>query len=166
MGLSAVREKPAFSSFESIPPWLFVFFSESNSSSSLAAAHSTGTMAEKKLIRITPRFDVGHHEMNRRSLDAKLKWWRGEIARGFRCSICWLRHYECYCPQFEVRKQYYAATECLQHVSVVMYYHYQELGRSANTAHVMQAVCPSSHFQVVIYGDTTAEQQLVQVITP
>ena len=121
-------------------------------------------MTDKKMVRITPRFDVSHHEMNRRSCAAKMKWWQGEIERGFRCSICWLRHYECYCPQFTERKQHYAETTCLQHVSVVMYYHYQELGRSANTAHVMQAVCPSNHFQVVIYGDVTAEQQLVKVL--
>lgn len=45
-----------------------------------------------------------------------------------------------------------------------MYYHYQELGRSANTAHLMEAVCPSNHFERVVFGDTEAEKKLVQDI--
>ena len=45
-----------------------------------------------------------------------------------------------------------------------MYYHYQELGRSANTAHLMEAVCPSKHFERVVFGDTEAEKKLVQDI--
>lgn len=45
-----------------------------------------------------------------------------------------------------------------------MYYHYQELGRSANTAHIFEAVCPSKNFERVVFGDTEAEKKLVQDI--
>lgn len=45
-----------------------------------------------------------------------------------------------------------------------MYYHYQELGRSANTAHLYEAVCPSAKFEKVVFGDTEAEVKLVQDI--
>ena len=45
-----------------------------------------------------------------------------------------------------------------------MYYHYQELGRSANTAHLFEAVCPTKNFEKVIFGDTQAEIQLVNDI--
>jgi hypothetical protein len=45
-----------------------------------------------------------------------------------------------------------------------MYYHYQELGRSANTAHLYEAVCPTAKFEKVVFGDTEAETKLVQDI--
>ena len=45
-----------------------------------------------------------------------------------------------------------------------MYYHYQELGRSANTAHLFEAICPTKNFEKVIFGDTKAEIQLVNDI--
>ena len=45
-----------------------------------------------------------------------------------------------------------------------MYYHYQELGRSANTAHLYEAVCPTAKFEKVVFGDTEAEVKLVQDI--
>ena len=45
-----------------------------------------------------------------------------------------------------------------------MYYHYQEIGRSANTAHLMQAVCPHTNFSHLILGDTESEIQLINEI--
>ena len=45
-----------------------------------------------------------------------------------------------------------------------MYYHYQELGRSANTAHLFEAVCPRSNYETLIFGDTLGEIGLVQDI--
>ena len=43
-----------------------------------------------------------------------------------------------------------------------MYYHYQELGRSANTAHLFEAVCPNGNYERLIFGDTLGEISLVQ----
>ena len=95
--------------------------------------------------------------MNRRSFDVKTRWWQEQTASGFRCHVCWLRHYECFCATISARRRHYT----LQHVQVLMYYHYQELGRSANTAHLLEALCPPSAFQKVVFGDTVAEQRLV-----
>jgi DTW domain-containing protein YfiP len=107
-------------------------------------------------------FETDHHEMNRRSFAIKTAWWQEQTATGFRCPVCWLRHYECFCEAINARRQHYNAPEyALQHVQVLMYYHYQELGRSANTAHLLEALCPPAAFEKIVYGDTVAEQRLV-----
>lgn len=105
--------------------------------------------------------------MNRISYLAKRQWWHQETKEtNERCSKCWLRHYDCYCTSLDARKQYYAEQQRIgqgmQHVITCMYYHYQEIGRSANTAHLLEAICPAEQFEVVIFGDVEAEQKLVR----
>ena len=113
------------------------------------------------------RFSVQHHEKNRISYNEKMKWWENETSNE-RCRTCWLRHYDCYCTSLNKRRQHYIEQQQqgrgLQHVTTCMYYHYQEMGRSANTAHLLEAICPPEQFQVVMFGDVDAEQQLVHEI--
>lgn len=108
-------------------------------------------------------FSIHHHELNRKSCEIKLAWWENEISQGRRCGRCWLRNYECFCDQFDViaaeRPTVVSAED--EKAKVCMYYHYQEIGRSANTAHVFQAL---NSCETVIYGDSTAEIKLLNDI--
>jgi DTW domain-containing protein YfiP len=64
----------------------------------------------------------------------------------------------------ERRKHYEdEGSQRISKVKVCMYYHYQEIGRSANTAHLFGALCPSAT-ESIIFGDVAKEQQLVREI--
>lgn len=49
-------------------------------------------------------------------------------------------------------------------VEVIMYYSHQEIGRSANTAHYLQAICPSICSNAIIHGDVDKEIALMDQI--
>ena len=103
-----------------------------------------------------------------------------------RCDKCWLRRYNCYCKSFDDIRH------CINEISsgknaeiiqtgqsihvlpdVFMYYHYSEIGRSANTAHVLEALLSPSeqsdqkiNCYSAIFGDAVAEAVLVQQMRP
>lgn len=78
-----------------------------------------------------------------------------------RCGTCWLRHHQCYCKTANVRRDYYQPkldTE-YSNCEIIMYYHYMEIGRSANTAHFFQMLCPSIT-STLMFGDVENETKL------
>jgi hypothetical protein len=51
----------------------------------------------------------------------------------------------------------------LPSITVTIYYHYHEIGRSANTMHILEILCPSL-CQNIILGDIDKESKLLQRI--
>ena len=54
-----------------------------------------------------------------------------------------------------------------------MYYHYSEIGRSANTAHVLEAILEKHHQEdmplectSLVFGDSVAEADIVEQMKP
>ena len=116
-----------------------------------------------------------HHSSVIVSAKNKLRSWQEKVEVGpddeknytehasthCRCSTCWLKRHQCYCSFGSFRRDYYATkleTE-YSNCEIIIYYHYQEIGRSANTAHVFQMLCPSIT-STLLYGDVEAEGKL------
>jgi DTW domain-containing protein YfiP len=112
-------------------------------------------------------FDIDHHHLNRDSCAKKIAWWKEEIATGKRCGVCWLRPYDCFCGDISsIRRDMNACIEnddILAKVRVGLYYHYQELGRSANTAHLLEVVAPSI-CENLVFGDSANELKFMKEI--
>jgi DTW domain-containing protein YfiP len=110
-------------------------------------------------------FDVDHHELNRISYNAKVAWWQEEQATGKRCALCWLRPHECFCSTLRTIQadmtDYVTRNSLEERIRVCLYYHYQELGRSANTAHLLEAICPTL-CERLIFGDAMAELRFIK----
>lgn len=116
-------------------------------------------MVSKKL----ENFDINHHESTRKSHDSLLERWRVETEEAkVRCKSCWLRSYNCFCPTLATKRKFYEANYNMNH-SVVLYYHHQEIGRSANTGHVFANNC-SFMCDTIVFGGSREEQQLLQDI--
>ena len=49
-------------------------------------------------------------------------------------------------------------------VEVIIYYHYSEMGRSPNTAHVLPIIAPDLVSKTLIFGDVEEEWELFQSI--
>ena len=99
------------------------------------------------------------------SYKLKLDAWKEMQCRNSvdqRCSKCWLRMYQCYCETLNKRAEAYA-TPPLQVVNaeVINYYSFKELGRSPNTAHIMEQILPHNSSSLV-YGDVEAEDRLIE----
>lgn len=112
-----------------------------------------------------------HHVELINSYNLKLDWWRTQTdVECSRCPTCWLRIHQCFCPSIiEKRKQYdhmmgSADRSMSSQVEVIMYYSHQEIGRSANTAHYLQAICPSVCSNAIIHGDVDKEVVLMDQI--
>jgi len=107
----------------------------------------------------TERFSKEHHPNTIISMQEKLKWWDEEVKSGRRCMNCWLRSYDCFCTHLASRGEDYvqAFESDRKIVKVIMYYHYQELGRSANTAHVFESIFPKNRMERILFGDTKRE---------
>ena len=116
---------------------------------------------------------VNHHENALRSYNLKLDWWGNQISTQFRCEVCWLRRYECFCNEMKnmgmTLSQFQDSNYPLK-IKVCLYYHYQEVGRSPNTAHVFEAISSFadqnifSECEVIIFGDSEKESQLLKDI--
>lgn len=116
-------------------------------------------------------FQIEHHDLAQSSSKLKLEWWEEEVRKSERCGQCWLRSYDCICAEFiDKRRIFYEdlLSSSINHVSnnfkVLMYYHYQEIGRSANTAHILEALLPPSHCQRLTFTDWKNEQILCDEI--
>ena len=86
-----------------------------------------------------------HHEKTGISYSAKIEWWKDEIESGRRCCRCWLRKYECFCSKISKMKLDLSKFQEKISTRMCIYYHYQELGRSANTAHLYEAIFNSQN---------------------
>ena len=91
-------------------------------------------------------------------------WWDDNVnVKKLRCGRCWLRRFECYCSVLDEKSRFYAdgCNDCSM-VKVLMYYHYKEIGRCPNTAHIFENIIPAHMFDKVIFGDVEKEEQLIQ----
>jgi DTW domain-containing protein YfiP len=102
-----------------------------------------------------------HHELTLASYHKVLGEWNNSINKD-RCAICWLRNRDCYCNYLNNRKNEYPT---FNNMNIIIYYYFQEIGRSANTIHTMEVLLPSNTSHI-IYGDSIKENQLMkQIIT-
>lgn len=87
-----------------------------------------------------------HHHTLIEASEQKIDWWNTEIQSKNRCPICWLRCHDCFCSLINQQRKCY--NEFWQKlfeengisIEILIYYHPHELGRSANTAHVFEAL--------------------------
>ena len=110
-----------------------------------------------------------HHEEMINSYNLKINWWRTQTEVDCsRCRICWLRLNQCYCTSILTKRNHYKSMldddPAACNVEVIMYYSHQEIGRSANTAHYMQAICPYICNTAIIHGDSVKEIALMDQI--
>jgi DTW domain-containing protein YfiP len=111
------------------------------------------------MLDTMPCYSV-HHELALKTYFAATADWAKTSTSEHRCGKCWLRAYNCFCDYFEARRK---ENEHICGVRVVIYYHYSELGRSANTMHLFPALYPSNS-ETVIFGDVDAESNLIKMI--
>ena len=99
-----------------------------------------------------------HHELTKHSCEVFINQWQ-LLTTTKRCPACWLRVYECYCS-------------CLKPLpgevpyidSIIIYYHFKELGRSSNTAHLLPLLLPHRQCRTITYGDSEPEAELMRQI--
>lgn len=109
-----------------------------------------------------------HHEMVYKAYSNRIQWWKGETEgeKPKRCGKCWLRPYQCYCDhiatQQEALKEVLAPFASSQ-VEIVIFYTFVEVGRSANTAHIFQNLCPQI-CSSIIHCDSKEEDKLFSTI--
>ncbi len=137
-------------------------------------SHSSVTFLELKQ-RYPHRnlITYNHHEHMYTAKHEKYDvWWAQEVASGTRCGVCWLRDYDCYCGNIPpLREKFHQdivdVEEVLEiHVEFLLYYHYLEIGRSANTAHLLQALLsalPQEKYVKVVPKFVPTVKQLILV---
>eukprot|EP01031_Cornospumella_fuschlensis_P040948 gene40948-49948_t len=103
-----------------------------------------------------------------KAYENRIQWWRGETEgeKVKRCGKCWLRPYQCYCEKLIAQQE--AIGEVIgpfanSQVEVVIFYTFVEVGRSANTAHIFQNLCPEI-CKTIIQCDSEAEDRLFSTI--
>lgn len=125
---------------------------------------STANHICEKLRKKLQSFDISHHPSTRESFQRHTQKFQ-EQCRDFRCPRCWLRHFDCYCNEIAQRIQQYTsdiiASGIYQRVNVVMYYHYLERGRSANTAHLFEMFY-KDYTEQLVFGDCEKEAALME----
>ena len=115
---------------------------------------------------------INHHPTTRISYKAKIEWWQNEINGNERCSKCWLRNSSecniCYCSQIDEMAFNIPQSTSITPINMCIYYHYQEIGRSANTAHIFESLSSShlnrsqSFSSRLMFGDIEKELELIQ----
>ena len=104
--------------------------------------------------------NVTHHE---KELDAYVGCkaaWETSVQNN-RCGKCWLTKSFCYCETFREKASKYS--DGGQLTQVLLYYHFKEVGRTANTGHIFEAVAPHWCTSMVL-GDLEAERNLIRTI--
>lgn len=101
-----------------------------------------------------------HHPMELHSSLLKQAAWRAKLSH--RCAVCWLRKYDCYCSAMAGGVASISAPAVL--AEVVVYYHYSELGRSPNTAHVLSIAAPHLVTRCLTFGDVQQERELLDIL--
>lgn len=116
-----------------------------------------------------------HHELTLQPAISTIKDWNIRYPQTNRCEVCWLRNYNCFCSYFnEKAEKYhnivsnYTQSQQLNNsnnpiIQITIYYHYKEIGRSANTMHILEALCPSLCYSIIL-GDIEKESQLIERI--
>ncbi|KAJ1407985.1 hypothetical protein B484DRAFT_403661, partial [Ochromonadaceae sp. CCMP2298] len=122
---------------------------------------------DARSARKLPSFDPDHHVTLREAYEDKRRWWHEETevvkaVQRTRCKTCWLRDYQCHCASLMATRASYAHLLPTS-ATVLLYYTSAEIGRTANTAHLFEAICPQL-VESLVYGDLTRERQLVQEI--
>ena len=128
-------------------------------------SHSSNSSNSNLLLKKMENFDINHHETVRHSFSCHMTKWYKELDSGSRCRVCWLRSYQCYCQVLNRRKADYQQylEEAKLKYKIMMYYHYIEIGRSPNTAHVFEALCPQV-CDKVLFGDSEQEIKLMETM--
>ena len=122
---------------------------------------------------LTSQFSPYHHEKTQVAYQRSMCQWKDKIDRGIRCGACWLRPHDCCClSYFQERREVYRqkgfynddpqATNEGIGVKFLVYYHFREIGRSANTAHLMENIIPCER---IIFGDSEKEIALAKEIS-
>ena len=106
-----------------------------------------------------------HHPKFMESYKLKLDAWQEAQCRDTvnkRCGKCWLRVYQCYCKTLNERAKAYSCPGLqVANTEVINYYSFKEVGRSPNTAHIMERILPHNSSSL-IYGDMEAEDKLIE----
>eukprot|EP01039_Chlorochromonas_danica_P000062 gene62-67_t len=111
---------------------------------------------------------VRHHPTTLQASHEHLLWWKAQTCgdKRSRCIHCWLRLYQCHCSvlheQQVILQPDVSILKSLS-VEIILYYNYMEVGRSANTAHIFEALCPDITTHLVL-GDELAEEELLRTI--
>jgi len=122
-------------------------------------------MSEEHIYQFNDKL-LHHHEKEVLASALFMSKWDEDILSGLRCGSCWLRRYDCYCNYVSQRKlSLEAACYSKVDVHVYMYYHYKEIGRSANTAHLLELLLPNSKITRLIYGfNIEKEKTMIEMI--
>lgn len=105
---------------------------------------------------------VSHHPTLINSSKLHLDWWHDLTnIKKTRCKQCWLRKFDCFCSTLQqLQDRYVPQLQDATVPKVCMYYHFSEIGRSANTGHVLEAICKPI-CESLIFSDELAESKLV-----
>lgn len=77
-----------------------------------------------------------------------------------RCGRCWLKTPQCYCSALAERSIKYPMTN---RSNVILYYHFKEIGRSANTGHILPILAPS-WCSTVTFAEQKGDHDLIDMI--
>ena len=101
-----------------------------------------------------------HHEKVINAYKAKMQWWTAQCSKN-RCLKCWLRCHDCYCNTLtHIRNQYESIAGLKEKIKVSIFYHFKEIGRGPNTAHIFPALFPEIS-QEIVFGDDASEDNLI-----
>jgi DTW domain-containing protein YfiP len=121
---------------------------------------------------------IRHHKAVPEILEKLLQKWDrlllggADVSDHGRCSRCWTKKQLCYCSHFDEQSLKYAPTSrndssdsndnpmSIKNCEVIMYYAPQEIGRTPNTAHVIENILPYCHNRILM-GDEMSEQRLI-----
>lgn len=100
-----------------------------------------------------------HHPKETESYHLKLEAWGEKLANN-RCCRCWLRVWECYCKARETKPE----DEYPCEAEVVIYYHYSEIGRSPNTAHLLPIIAPQLVHSTMTFCNVHQESSFLDLV--
>ena len=99
----------------------------------------------------------GHHEKTIASY-LKAAEYCVKTFTSHRCPQCWLIRNHCFCSKLFARHSFYENEGLIfNNVKVTIYYHFKEVGRSANTAHILPLLLPR-YCDTLLFGDVVAEE--------
>lgn len=108
--------------------------------------------------------DFSHHPLTlEQSIINRNRWKEACADTGIqgRCPVCWLRRHDCYCSTLDTRRDTYASG--IRRCELILYYSYRELGRSPNTAHVLETLLPYCT-RTIVLGEVNKEREMIQEI--
>ncbi len=110
-----------------------------------------------------------HHAETLKNAQEKLNSWNKVTADSCmdpqiaRCERCWTRKFQCYCSVLQESKDKKSASREDLNVDFVIYLSLKELGRTANTAHILKELIPENCTRL-LYTDEVNEQKLIAEI--